>query len=148
MNPKDYFIELVEPTYREFLTDETDVRRAILACMVTYHMVDAIAVERDIEPRVAFAEIAAACPTYSVIKSICLAAKHISPTQKGFEDHRLDRVRRGRGAAFSDGSYFSDGSTFAEHRDAVVLDPASGRLRDVSHALRASISHLRVLVGL
>jgi hypothetical protein len=40
MNAQKYFVDMVVPTYREFERDRLDRRRALLASLVLYHLLD------------------------------------------------------------------------------------------------------------
>lgn len=147
MTPNQYFQTIAEPTVAEFLEDATSVRRTLLACMACYHVIDALAVQRGRKPEQIYRELVAEQPSLRTIKAVALLAKHVEPTQAGFEI-RSDHLKPGSGAAFSDGSYFSDGSTFAGTRKVVVLQSPGFSKTDLTHALRDVMAFLKVVVAL
>jgi len=143
MPPKAYFERMVLPTYEEFLADNTNVRRAMLACMATHHLMDAIGMEASRKATDVYKELETQCPALNTVKAVCLVAKHIVPTQSGFKKYTIDHVKRGRGAAFSDGTYFNDGTTFADSPETIVLSPSQTDISDVSKALDAAVDYFR-----
>jgi hypothetical protein len=140
MSPKIYFDEVIAPTYREFQSDPTNVRRAMLACVVAYHIVDVIAVVHDELPSKWYNEFQSRCREFEVIKAIALVTKHIEPEQQGFQGLSPSNLSVGHGAAFSDGSYYSDGSSHSDATDVVVLSDGKSRMNDVAHSLAAVIA--------
>lgn len=144
MSPPEYYRDVIVPTYTEYLSDRANIRRAMLAAMVTYHFADYLAVARgDKNTRKVDAELIAACPAFEKIKAVCLASKHCVSDQTGLAAADL---RRGRGAAFSDGTYFSDGSTFAGTPNSVVAGGTLGRV-DLHHALKTAVAEIQRRVG-
>jgi len=113
--------------------------------MACYHVIDALAVQRNQEPARIYKEFAAQLPKFRIIKAVALLAKHIEPRQAGFEI-RSDHLKTASGAAFSDGSYFSDGSTFAGTRKVVTLQSPSFSKTDLTHALRDVMAFLKTEV--
>ena len=78
MLPSEYVSEIVLPTVDEYLAATGDLRRAILACVVTYHVRDYLAaaigcetweVDRRIRPLTAF--------SFDVVQGVCNGSKHV-----------------------------------------------------------------------
>ena len=136
MTPQEYLAIIVEPTCQEFFESPLDTRKAILASLVTYHVIDAIAVAEGANNESAvYDRLLRDCPQLRELKGTALAAKHIHPRQNGFSDFRLENVRAGRSAAFSDGSYYSDGTSHSDAHDAAVLMNTSKHV-DIEHTVR------------
>ena len=136
MTPDEYFHTIAEPTVAEFLAEPTSVRRALLACMACYHVIDALAVQRAMKPEQIYPEMVAQQPSLLVIKAVALLAKHVQPTQSGFDETRFNHLNPDLGAAFSDGAYFDDGSTWADMPEVVVLESPNFSKTDLTHALQ------------
>jgi hypothetical protein len=84
MSPSVYLNQIVIPTVDEYLAATGDLRRAILACVVTYHVRDYLAeagicsrtdVDRRIQALCAF--------SYDVVEGVCLGSKHVRNTKQG-----------------------------------------------------------------
>jgi hypothetical protein len=78
MLPSEYVSEIVLPTVDEYLAATGDLRRAILACVVTYHVRDYLAaaigcetweVDRRIRDLTAF--------SFDVVQGVCNGSKHV-----------------------------------------------------------------------
>ena len=86
MDAKQYADMIVDPTIAEFESDPRAVRRAYLACVVTFHMIDYIT--RPKEPSARREEFRRASPAFATIDRVAHALKHVStgdprsPTQK------------------------------------------------------------------
>ena len=147
MAPAAYLQSIILPTYAEFQASPEDRRRAMLAAMVCYHMVDCIArAEGEKDEAKVYARHLARCPSLRTAKAVALAAKHIEVAQPDLRGVRLADVTVGRGAAFSDGSYYSDGSSHSDAPSRAVLE-ASGQVRksDLTHVLRDVVEYWRSL---
>jgi hypothetical protein len=84
MLPSEYVSEIVIPTVDEYLAATGDLRRAILACVVTYHVRDYLAeagicsrteVDRRIKALCAF--------SFDVVEGVCNGSKHVRNTKRG-----------------------------------------------------------------
>ena len=64
VKPADYFREIVEPTIGEFIAEPKDVRRAYLACVVTFHFADAAAVHTKRKPHQVEDELKGLAPDF------------------------------------------------------------------------------------
>ena len=94
MNPHDYADTIVLPTVREFLADRENLRRGILACVTTYHLIDYLAQgqspppaskraaeeNRKAEAKKIRNNIRSICgPSLEVVQGICNGTKHADP---------------------------------------------------------------------
>ena len=86
MVPSQYVSEIVIPTVDEYLAATGDLRRAILACVVTYHVRDYLAaaigcetweVDRRIRALTAF--------SFDVVQGVCNGSKHVRNRQGDFK---------------------------------------------------------------
>jgi hypothetical protein len=86
MLPAEYVSAIVLPTVDEYLAATGDLRRAILACVVTYHVRDYLAagsgcskseVDRRIRALTAF--------SFDVVEGVCNGSKHVRNTQGDFK---------------------------------------------------------------
>ena len=84
MPPSVYLNQIILPTVDEYLAVTGDLRRAILACGVTYHVRDYLAeagicsrteVDRRIQALFAF--------SFDVVEGVCLGSKHVRNTKRG-----------------------------------------------------------------
>jgi hypothetical protein len=84
MLPSEYVSEIVLPTVDEYLAATGDLRRAILACVVTYHVRDYLA-EAGICSRSEFdRRIRALCAfSFDVVEGVCNGSKHVRNTIRG-----------------------------------------------------------------
>ena len=75
MDAKTYLQQIIEPTIREYANERPSVRRAYIACVVTYHMIDHWA---DGErPEGLRAEIRSQCPSFLIVERVAHAFKHV-----------------------------------------------------------------------
>jgi hypothetical protein len=84
MLPSKYVSEIVLPTVDEYLAATGDLRRAIPACGVTYHVRDYLA-EADICSMTEVdRRIKALCGfSFDVVEGVCLGSKHVRNTVRG-----------------------------------------------------------------
>jgi hypothetical protein len=84
MFPSEYVSRIVLPTVDEYLAATGDLRRAILACVVTHHVRDYLAeagicsrseVDRRIQALDAF--------SFDVVDGVCNGSKHVRNTDRG-----------------------------------------------------------------
>jgi hypothetical protein len=84
MLPSEYVSEVVLPTVDEFLAATGELRRAILACVVSYHVRDYLAkasgcsmgeVDRRIRAMSAF--------SFDVVEGVCNGSLHVRNTKHG-----------------------------------------------------------------
>lgn len=149
MTPAQYLRDIVMPTVAEFEAKPADVRRAMLACTICYHTVDAIARDRRIkDEKVVYDELVGRCPEMATLKAVSLMTKHVAPNQQGFEGTSIDDVKVGRGAAFSDGSYYSDGASHSDAPARAVMDSPVLRKVELLRDIRACVAFLSTEVGL
>jgi hypothetical protein len=86
MDVGQYADMIVDPTIAEFESDPRAVRRAFLACVVTFHMIDYITHPKKSSAR--REEFRRASPAFATIDRVAHALKHVtagethSPTQK------------------------------------------------------------------
>lgn len=81
-------------------------------------------------------EIAAKVPEFHTIRAIANAGKHVELTRHPKSELvglRAEHLVRGKGAAFSDGSYLLGNVSWSDMPDAVVVKTPDGRLHDVPH---------------
>lgn len=71
MNAHRYLDEIVDPTVKEYESEPTSVRRAMLACIATYHAIEYLGLKRQRE------EFWQECPDFALVDRICHAAKHV-----------------------------------------------------------------------
>lgn len=85
MLPSEYVSEIVLPTVDEYLTATGDLRRAILACVVTYHVRDYLAAAIGCETWEVNLRIKALCGAFSldVVEGVCNGSKHVRNTKHG-----------------------------------------------------------------
>lgn len=144
-NPEVYISELAEPLCRRFQAEPTSYELAISSCIVLYHFADVVAYVRSAKPHAIADEIAKVIPDFDTIRAIANAGKHVELTRHPKSELvglRAEDLVRGRGAAFSDGSYYCDGSTHSDAPDTVVVETPDGRKHDVLHLC---VSVLRAL---
>lgn len=144
-NPEVYISELAQPLCRRFQAEPTSYELAISSCIILYHFCDVVAHARGSKPHDVAEEIASVVPEFHTVRAIANAGKHVELTRHPKADLvglRAEHLKRGKGAAFSDGSYFSDGSTWADMPETVVVSTPDGRKHDVLNLC------MRVLGGL
>ena len=74
MNSKEYFIEILVPTVREFREHPHSRRHAYLACFVVYHWKDYLKFDGiDVEP---LAKTFGRCTSWEVVRAVANATKH------------------------------------------------------------------------
>ena len=91
MTPRDYAETVVLPTVREFLAERGDLRRAILSCVTSYHLIDHLAhaqrsahtgkraskKEREAEAEKIRDKLRSVCASsFEVVQGICNGTKH------------------------------------------------------------------------
>ena len=69
MDPARYLKEIVRPTLEEFERDPTSVRRAFIACVVTFHTLDYLGGSRQ--------KFGQACPEFATVDRVAHAFKHV-----------------------------------------------------------------------
>lgn len=146
-NPKVYVDELAEPLCRRFEAEPASYDLAISSCIILYHFADVVAHVRGSTPHQIAEEIAAAVPAFHTVRAIANAGKHVELTRHPKSELlglRAEHLVRGKGAAFSDGTYYSDGTTHSDARETVVVETPDGKKHDV---LRVCTSVLAALKG-
>jgi hypothetical protein len=82
--PLEYVSKIVLPTVDEYLAATGDLRRAILACVVTYHVRDYLAEAGICSKNETDQRIQALCASsYDVVEGICNGSKHVRNTNRG-----------------------------------------------------------------
>jgi len=135
-NPQVYMDELAAPLCRRFEAEPTAYDLAISTCIILYHFADVVAHVRSGKSHDVAEDIAAKVPAFHTIRAIANAGKHVELTRHPKSELvglRAEHLVRGKGPAFSDGSYYSDGSTHSDARDTVVVATPDGKKHDVLH---------------
>lgn len=135
-NPQVYLDELAGPLCRRFETEPTAYDLAISTCIILYHFSDVVAHVRSSKPHDVAEEIAAKIPAFHTIRAIANAGKHVELERHPKSELvglRAEHLVRGKGAAFSDGSYYSDGTTRSDARETVVVVTPDGKKHDLLH---------------
>jgi hypothetical protein len=84
MLPSEYVSEIVLPTVDEYLAATGDLRRAILACVVTYHVRDYLAAASGCSKGEVDRRIGALCAfAFDVVDGVCNGSKHFRNTERG-----------------------------------------------------------------
>jgi hypothetical protein len=80
----DFASEIVIPTIKEALADRGNRRRVYIATIVTYSLIDYIAVEIGTEKSAVYENLRKICrPAFEVVQGVCNGAKHAGNT-RGF----------------------------------------------------------------
>jgi len=88
---QNYFVETVKPTVDEFLNDPFSVRRARLAAIVLYHLVDYVQLQWPGSSIGSISDkIVVRCPDFLLIRDVCNASKHSLLTKKTKQPRQLD----------------------------------------------------------
>lgn len=134
--PQVYMDELAEPLCRRLEVEPTAYDLAIATCIILYHFVDVVAHVRGGKAHEVADEIAEKVPDFDTVRAIANAGKHVELTHHPKSELiglRAEHMVRGKGAAFSDGSYFADNVTCSDMPESVVVETPDGRLHDVPH---------------
>jgi hypothetical protein len=84
MLPSEYIAGIVLPTVDEYLAATGDLRRAVLACGVTYHVRDYLAAASGCSMGEVDRRIRTLCTfSYDVVEGVCLGSKHVRNTKQG-----------------------------------------------------------------
>ena len=84
MSPSVYLNQIIFPTVDEYLAATGDLRRAILACVVTYHVRDYVAEEGICSKTEVDRRIKALCTfSFDVVEGVCNGSKHVRNTKHG-----------------------------------------------------------------
>ena len=80
MNAQKYFVDIVVPTYREFERDRLNLRRALLASLVLYHMLDYV--NADIDGKkgnlgTLLEKTRKRCAVFRAVEAIANGTKHV-----------------------------------------------------------------------
>src|SRR3984957_6335033 len=84
MLPSEYCSAIVLPTVDEYLAATGDLRRAILACVVTYHVRDYLA-EAGICSRTEVDRRISGAFSFDVVEGVCNGSKHVRNRQGDFK---------------------------------------------------------------
>jgi hypothetical protein len=135
-NPQVYMDELAAPLCRRFEAEPGAYDLAISTCITLYHFADVVAHVRGRNPHDVAKEIAVKIPAFHTVRAIANAGKHVELTRHPKAEMvglRAEHLVRGKGAAFSDGSYYSDGTSHSDARESVVVSTPDGKKHDVLH---------------
>lgn len=145
-NPQVYIDELASPLCRRFEAEPSAYDLAISSCIILYHFADVVAHVRSSTPHAIAEEIAARFPAFHTVRAIANAGKHVELTRHPKSELvglRAEHLIRGKGAAFSDGSYYSDGTTHSDARETVVVETPDGKKHDVLHVCTSVLAALK-----
>ena len=81
MDAQHYLSTIVAPTIAEYATERTSVRRAFLACVAAFHMIDYLAESK--RPATVRSQVRSECPSFILIDRVANAFKHKSTGSKG-----------------------------------------------------------------
>jgi hypothetical protein len=135
-NPEVYISDLAEPLCRRFQVEPASYELAISSCIILYHFADVVAYIRSAKAHEIADEIATRIPAFHTVRAIANAGKHVELTRHPKSELvglRAEHLIRGKGAAFSDGTYYSDGSTHSDAPETVVVETPDGMKHDVLH---------------
>lgn len=86
MNAESYIAEIVEPTIADLESEPTSVRKAFLAAVATFHIIDYLAhPERTGNMRQFFRE---ECPDFAIIDRVAHAFKHVEAGNQSSKENR------------------------------------------------------------
>jgi len=145
-NPEVYFEELALPLCCRFEAEPTSYELAISTCIIIYHFADVVAYVRGCQPHEATAEISDKIPDFRTIQALANAGKHVELTRHPISELvglRAEDLKRGKAAAFSDGSYFSDGTSYSDMSETVVVETPDGNKHDVLHTCKSVLDSLK-----
>ena len=132
MKPTIYFSEFLVPSIKDFEMEPQNVRRAYLACLVSYHFADVahVHLKRGKSLKDVRAEIADISTAFWAIEGIANMAKHIELLDKKLRVRPIiGSAHVGASAAFTDGTYGSDGTSWTDSKAVVrVRDGVDVRL--------------------
>ncbi|QDX26361.1 hypothetical protein FPZ54_10225 [Sphingomonas suaedae] len=138
--------ELASPLCRRFEAEPSAYELAISTCIILYHFADVVAYVRSSTPHAIAEEIAAQVPAFHTVRAIANAGKHVELTRHPKSELiglRAEHLLRGKGAAFSDGTYYSDGTTHSDARETVVVETPDGKKHDVLHVCTSVLAALK-----
>ena len=144
-NPKVYLDELAGPLCRRFEAEPESYELAVATCIVLYHYSDVVGHVRDQKGNEIANLIASKVPLFHTIRALANAAKHVEldwHPRRELIGLRAEDLKRGRGAAFSDGTFFSDGSTFSDASASIVVTTPDGRKHDVLYTCKSVFASL------
>lgn len=145
-NPEVYLSELAEPLCRRFEAEPTSYELAIASCIILFHYADVVAHVRCQTPYDVAGEIAVAVPAFHTVRAIANAGKHVELTRHPVSELiglRAEHLKRGKGAAFSDGSFYSDGASHSDAAETIMVETPDGQKHDVLHVCRAVLKGLK-----
>jgi hypothetical protein len=143
MKPSDYMTGFVDPTIAEFEAEPNSVRRAYLACVVTWHFADCVKEATSLELQKVREDLEAKCGTFNMIGALANLSKHfrLDPRRNRVLIDSSD-IHVGPAAAFTDGSYWSDGTAWMDSPD-VVRATKGGQPVDVLHCVHRARDAIR-----
>lgn len=153
MKPRTYVDEFITPTVKEFEREPSNVRKAFLACVVTYHFVDCAAVATGQE-NVGFIinQLKALSDEFQVVRDAAVLAKHFcldqtKPGNRGRYLFKLEHRRIGRSASFDDGAHFQDGASWTDSQDVARMRKGGHQPVDILHCVLASVAAINRFLG-
>lgn len=143
--PEVYLSDLAKPLCHRFEHEPESYELAICSCIMLYHFADVVARVRNKKPHEIADEISVRIPKFNTVRAIANAGKHVELTRHPKSELvglQAEDLKRGGGAAFSDGAFFSDGSTWADTPNTVVVETPDGKKHDVLHTCQAVLTSL------
>ena len=144
-NPEVYLAELAEPLCRRFEAEPTSYDLAIASCIILFHYADVVAHVRAGKAPAIADQIALAVPAFHTVRAIANAGKHVELTRHpvtALIGLRAEHLTKGKGAAFSDGSFFAEGSTWSDMAETIVVETPDGMKHDVLHVCTTVLAAL------
>jgi hypothetical protein len=110
---QSYFTQIVNPTISEFEAEPTSIRRAFLACVVTFHAIDYLKAKAQL------GQFRKDSRAFAIVDRVAHAIKHVKTRHSNQPLEAKDVIHRPPG--FSDVGYF-DISRFDDLVGGVTLD--------------------------
>lgn len=145
MTPKQYMAEMVLPTLEEYVAETSSRRRAYLACIVTYHMVDYLKAAGIKDPE---ADMRANCEAaWRLVKGVANGSKHQQSTKQrnqmpflaGSDQYRPPAVVGELECGFSE---------LGDHEGSIMVPTDDDFLwEEVLRCLRTVVRHYKLIYG-
>lgn len=127
MNALDYLLTIVEPTINELERDPSNLRKDLVACIVTNYAADYIAKDRNEKERWKIvADINLTAPHFAWIADIANLTKHVVLSKEINKGRTnlidFEAIHIGSSAAFDDGTFWDDGTSWTDASETVRAD--------------------------